>query len=145
MRFQMIYPAPTQPPPLDPPKPVPRTIEHTPYPAVTTGAAVASRIAPVGQIYLRAGQTYQLNPVLLDCFENEQRPSPSERFTFRSNSLSVPVSDTGLVITACQPSLVSRRGAGQAATITISYGSTATITSLVEVHVTADFDHVISD
>jgi hypothetical protein len=139
----MIYRLPTQPPPLDPPKPKAKVVEHIPYPPVTTGRGIPTKIASIKPVYIRAGQTYQLAPVLQDVTGVTQEPT--DRFTFRSNNPRIPVSDTGLVITACPPNVVSRRGAGETAIITVSYGSTAPITSLVDIHVSGDFDNVISD
>jgi hypothetical protein len=138
-----FYPLPTQPPLRDAPEPVLRLPEDVPYPAPTTGLAIPARIASIGLIKLEPGLIFQLEPILLDCAGNEQKPTG--RFTYRSNNPRVLVSDAGLISTNCPPQLVSRRGSGQSAKVTIAYGSTATITTIVEVFVSADFDHVVSD
>jgi hypothetical protein len=139
----MIYPLPTQPPPLDPPKLEAKVPEHIPYPPVTTGQGVPARIAPIELVRIGVGQTHQLKPVLLDCFENEQKPT--ERFSYSSNNPRVLVTDGGLIATNLPASVVSRRGAGEIAKITIVYGSAAPVTTIADVFVSADFDHVVSD
>jgi hypothetical protein len=139
----MIYPLPTQPPQLDPLKPKAKIVEHVPYPPVTTGHGVPARIAPIGLVRIGVGETHQLKPILLDCFGNEQ--CPTERFSYSSNNPRVLVTDGGLIATNLPASVVSRRGAGEIAKITIVYGSTAPITTIADVFVSADFDHVVSD
>jgi hypothetical protein len=139
----MIYPAPTQPPLRDAPEPVLRVAEHVPYPKVTDGRGIPARIAPIGMVRLDVGQIFQLQPELHDVTGAIQQST--ERFSFVSNSPRVLVSDAGLISTNCPPSVVSRRGAGESAKITISYGSTATISVIAEVFVSTDRDHLVSD
>jgi hypothetical protein len=143
MRFKMIYPLPTQPPTLDQPKPRVKVVDHVPYPPVTTGQGVPARIAPIGLVRIGVGQTHQLEPVLLDCVGIEQKPT--ERFSYSSNNPRVLVTDGGLIATNLPASVVSRRGAGEIAKITIVYGSTAPVTTIADVFVSADFDHAVSD
>jgi hypothetical protein len=136
----MIYPLPTQPPPLDPPKPKAKVADHVPYPAVTTGRGVPARIAPIGLVKIGVGQTHQLEATLLDCVGNEQQPI--ERFRFTSNNPRIQVSDSGLLTTNLPPQLVSRSGTGETGIITITYGSTIPVSSLVNIYVSADRDHL---
>jgi hypothetical protein len=146
----MSYPAPTK--PLHPerrraaqplPPRAPRTSAgdgFVPYPAPTSGLGHPAKFAPIEAVVICARETHQLLPVLTDVTGATQQPTEPLRFT--SNNPRIPVSDTGLVITACPPTLTSRRGASEHATIQVSHGS---INTFVDVTVATDFNDVVSD
>jgi hypothetical protein len=150
-KSQMSYPAPTQ--PLHPEKPKYGTppqqlrAQYTtkgdtfvPYPAPTTGVNVAVRFAPIAPVTIYAGQTHQLLPTLQDVTGATQQPT--ERITYRSNNLQIPVSENGLVITACNPPVFSRKGSSVHGNIQINHDG---INILVDVTVVPYVDSVVSD
>jgi hypothetical protein len=145
----MSYPAPTK--PLHPERRAaqplsyrsPRTSagdEFVAYPAPTSGEGTPVRFAPIAPVTIYAGQTHQLLPTLEDVNGTTQRPT--QRITYRSTSLQLPVSENGLLITACNPTVFSRKGASVHGNVVVSHGS---INTTVDVTVTPYADDVVSD
>jgi hypothetical protein len=145
----MSYPAPTQ--PLHPerreaiPQPprAPRTAktdEFVPYPPPTTGVGHPIKFAPIAPVNIWAGETYQLIPALWDVEGNLQ--TPAEKLRFVSNNPRVLVSDTGLISTNVPPTIHSRRGSSETATIQILHGG---INTSVPIVVRTDFNDIVSD
>jgi hypothetical protein len=87
-----------------------------------------------------AGQTHQLLPTLQDVTGATQQPT--ERITYRSNNPQIPVSESGLIITNCNATVFSRRGASVHGNIQVNHGS---LNTTVDVLVTPYVDDVVSD